>query len=72
MADQDDGDDNWVEKNGPNSLCFTCAGLRKISEARLYVVQATEDLQTGMTMAEWRTCPQCGGKGYLPGLQPPV
>ncbi|MGP4020436.1 hypothetical protein [Saccharopolyspora sp. 5N708] len=73
MADQhDDSNDTGIDAHGPNALCFTCGGLRKISEPRLYVVQATEDLQTGMTMAEWRTCPQCEGKGYLPGLHPPV
>jgi len=69
---QDEGDDYSAANHGPNAMCFTCGGLRKISEPRLYVVQATEDLQTGMTMAEWRTCPQCKGKGYLPGLAPPV
>ncbi|QIZ35814.1 MULTISPECIES: hypothetical protein [Saccharopolyspora] len=65
-------DDEQMRAGGPNALCFTCGGMRKISEPRIYVVQATEDMQTGMTMAEWRTCPQCDGKGYLPGLVPPV
>lgn len=66
------GDNAGIAANGPNALCFTCGGLRKISEPRLYLIQATEDLQTGMTMAEWRSCPRCGGKGYVPGIQPPV
>ncbi|MCI2417480.1 hypothetical protein MOQ72_08595 [Saccharopolyspora sp. K220] len=72
MADQGDKDNTGIEAYGPNALCFTCGGLRKISEPRLYAVQATEELHTGMTMAEWRTCPHCEGKGYLPGLAPPV
>ncbi|WP_223839841.1 hypothetical protein [Saccharopolyspora pogona] len=40
-------------------LCLTCGGLRKLGEPRMYVVQATEDMRTGMTMGEWRTRPQC-------------
>ncbi|GAA4846582.1 hypothetical protein [Saccharopolyspora rosea] len=58
--------------HGPNTLCFTCGGMRKLSNPRIYVVQATEQTETGMTMAEWRTCPQCDGSGMLPGIQPPV
>lgn len=61
-----------LAKSGPNAICFTCGGYKKISEPRIYVIQATEDMQTGMTMGEWRTCPQCQGKGYLPGIVPPV
>ncbi|GAB2740885.1 hypothetical protein GCM10027174_12930 [Salinifilum aidingensis] len=56
---------------GPNSVCHSCGGLRSLSEPRLYVIQATEDLCTGMTMAQWRTCPHCSGKGYVPGISPP-
>lgn len=68
----DEDDDSALFANGPNALCFTCGGFKKVSEPRLYMIQATEDMQTGMTMAEWRTCPQCKGKGFLPGLQPPA
>lgn len=53
------------------AVCFTCGGLQKITEPRLYMIQATPELQTGMTMHEWRSCPQCGGTGMLP-LRPPV
>lgn len=73
MPDEDDQDDlNELYANGPNALCFTCGGMRKISEPRLYVIQATEDMQAGMTMGEWKTCPHCKGKGYLPGINPPA
>jgi hypothetical protein len=58
--------------HGPNAVCFTCGGFRKTSEPRVYVIQATEEMQTGMTLGEWRTCPQCDGAGQLPGLQPPL
>lgn len=71
MSDEG-GDNAGIEANGPNALCFTCGGLKKISEPRLYMIQATEEMQTGMTMAEWRTCPQCTGKGYLRGINPPA
>lgn len=64
--------DSEDSENGPNSVCHTCGGLRSLSEPRLYVVQATEKLSTGMTMAQWRTCPHCSGKGYLRGIHPPV
>ncbi|GAA0523449.1 hypothetical protein GCM10011581_39400 [Saccharopolyspora subtropica] len=57
---------------GPNAVCHTCGGMQKIAAPRLYAVQATTDVTTGMTLAEWRTCPQCGGRGYLPGLQAPA
>ncbi len=66
MADQPDF------ARGPNSLCFICGGYRQISEPRLYVVQATRELRTGMTLGEWRPCPQCAGNGQLPDLHPPV
>ncbi|WP_258718653.1 hypothetical protein [Saccharopolyspora gloriosae] len=42
-----------------------------MSEPRLYVIQATRETETGMSMGEWRSCPYCGGAGRLPGLQPP-
>ncbi|MBE9374155.1 hypothetical protein IQ251_06800 [Saccharopolyspora sp. HNM0983] len=71
MPDDEDGGTRALPA-GPNALCFTCGGLRKLSEPRLYAVQATEDLQTGMTLSEWRSCPQCSGKGYLNGLNPPM
>ncbi len=64
--------DNPAFAQGPNTVCFTCGGFRKLSEPRVYVIQATEELQTGMTMGEWRTCPRCGGSGQLPGVHPPV
>ncbi|RCW45307.1 hypothetical protein DFQ14_103276 [Halopolyspora algeriensis] len=67
-SDQDNSD----FARGPNTLCFICGGYRRIGEARLYAVQATSDLQTGMTMAEWRTCPHCEGTGQLRGLRAPV
>lgn len=68
---QDDpGGNNFAR--GPNTLCFLCGGFRHISEPRVYAFQATSDLQAGMTMAEWRTCPQCKGAGQLPGLRAPV
>ncbi|MDR7301198.1 hypothetical protein [Haloactinomyces albus] len=57
---------------GPNTLCFTCGGFRRVSEPRVYVIQATTDMQAGMTMAEWRTCPHCRGTGHLRGLDAPV
>ena len=53
------------------AVCFTCGGFQKIAEPRLYMIQATPDLTTGMTMQEWRTCPQCRGDGLVP-LRPPV
>ncbi|MBB5071977.1 hypothetical protein [Saccharopolyspora gloriosae] len=43
-----------------------------MSEPRLYVIQATRETETGMSMGEWRSCPHCGGAGRLPGLQPPI
>jgi hypothetical protein len=57
---------------GPNTVCFTCGGFRKISEPRVYVIQATAEMQTGMSMGEWRSCPQCASAGQLPGLKPPA
>lgn len=57
---------------GPNTVCFSCGGFKKISEPRIYVIQATRETETGMTMGEWRTCPQCKGLGILPGITPPV
>lgn len=66
------GTDSELFASGPNAVCFTCGGFRKISEPRVYAVQATEQVTTGMTMAEWRTCPQCHGDGMLRGLHPPV
>ncbi|GAA4867574.1 hypothetical protein [Saccharopolyspora cebuensis] len=59
-------------ERGRNTVCYSCGGFRKISEPRLYEIQATEELTTGMTMGEWRPCPQCDGAGLLPGLRPPV
>ncbi|MER7083030.1 hypothetical protein SAMN02982929_01717 [Saccharopolyspora kobensis] len=61
-----------VFDRGPNAICFTCGGFKKVSDPRLYMIQATEDLTTGMTLAEWRGCPQCGGDGILTGIRPPV
>ncbi len=58
--------------DGPHTVCFGCGGFRKISEPRVYVIQATPELQTGMTMGEWRTCPYCSGAAQLPGLQAPA
>lgn len=72
MANEHKGVDTEMFASGPNAVCYTCGGFRKISEPRLYVVQATEEVATGMTMAEWRTCPQCHGDGMLRGLNPPV
>ena len=63
------GDADFAE--GPNTLCFTCGGFRKISEPRLYLIQATTEVQTGMNLSEWRTCPQCEGTGQLPGTPSP-
>ncbi|GAA0539759.1 hypothetical protein GCM10009533_43630 [Saccharopolyspora spinosporotrichia] len=56
----------------PSAVCFTCGGFRKVSEPRIYLIQATADMWTGMTMGEWRTCPQCTGEGQLPGVRPPL
>lgn len=64
-------DDNTEPPRKMHAVCFSCGGFEKISEPRLYMIQATPDLTTGMTMSEWRPCPQCHGRGYLP-LQPPV
>lgn len=69
MDEQPRGDADFAE--GPNTLCFTCGGFRKTSEPRLYLIQATEEMQTGMTLSEWRTCRQCEGAGQLPGLPAP-
>ncbi|MBK0869173.1 MAG: hypothetical protein IJH84_04955 [Saccharopolyspora sp.] len=71
MNDRDEQDGPGFEE-GPNTVCFGCAGFRKLSEPRLYLIQATTDTQTGMTMGEWRTCPHCNGAGKLPGVRPPV
>lgn len=57
---------------GPNAVCFTCGGFRKVSEPRVYVIQATADTRAGMTMGEWRDCPHCGGTGRRIGLHPPT
>ncbi|WP_017973386.1 hypothetical protein [Actinopolyspora halophila] len=57
---------------GPNTVCFTCGGFRKVSEPRLYMIQATEDTRAGMTLGEWRDCPDCRAGGLLPGIRPPV
>lgn len=57
---------------GPNTACFTCGGFRKVNQPRVYVIQATEELRTAMTMGEWRTCSHCRGAGQLPGLHPPL
>lgn len=59
-------------EDGPNTVCFTCGGFRKCSDARAYVIQATAELTTGMNMAEWRTCRKCHGSGRIAGLTPPV
>lgn len=67
----DDDSDDTVG-NELNTVCLTCGGFRQVSEPRLYAIQATEDLRTGMTLAEWRVCPQCQGTGLLPSLTPPV
>lgn len=55
-----------------NTVCPTCGGFRKVNNPRLYQIQVDETLTTGITMGEWKTCPQCNGDGHLPGLQPPV
>lgn len=65
-------EDQPAFERGLRPLCFTCGGFRQISEPRLYVIQATHDLQTGMTLGEWRTCRQCAGNGQLSELLPPV
>jgi hypothetical protein len=70
MNEQDGGEIEFSQ--GPNTACFSCGGFRKVSEPRVYVIQATPDLRTGMTMSEWRSCPQCGGSGQLHGLRPPL
>ncbi|GAA2807275.1 hypothetical protein [Saccharopolyspora taberi] len=68
-----DGENEGLDiASGPNAVCFTCGGFRKVSEPRIYLVQATADLHTGMTLGEWRTCPQCSGAGQLSGTAPPV
>ena len=72
MGESDDEDRPPEWASGPNAVCYTCGGLRKVTQPRLYVIQVTEDMQTGMTMNEFRTCPQCDGRGWLPGLVPPV
>lgn len=69
MDERYEGDAEFAE--GPNALCFTCGGFRKISEPRIYVIQATVEMQTGMSLSEWRTCPQCEGAGQLSGLRSP-
>lgn len=58
--------------HGPNTLCFTCGGFRKLSEPRVYVIQATSDTTAGMTMGEWRDCPHCHGAGHIRGLSAPA
>ncbi|SDK56956.1 hypothetical protein SAMN04487820_109166 [Actinopolyspora mzabensis] len=59
-------------KHGPNTVCPNCGGFQKVSEPRLYMIRATEETHAGMTLGEWRTCPQCQGDGHTPGLRPPV
>jgi hypothetical protein len=72
----DKGDGNRRDQvdfaSGPHAVCFSCGGFRKVSEPRVYVIQATADMQTGMTMGEWKDCPQCSGAGQLPGIHPPA
>lgn len=58
--------------HGPNTVCLICGGFRKLSEPRIYVMQATSDTTAGMTMGEWRDCPHCGGSGLLRGLRTPA
>lgn len=58
--------------DGPSALCVTCGGFCKVSNPRVYVIQATTDTKAGMTLAEWRDCPQCGGTGHLSGLRAPT
>lgn len=58
--------------SGPRAVCFTCGGFRKVSEPRVYVIQATTEIRTAMSLAEWRTCPQCNGSGQMHSLHPPV
>lgn len=53
------------------AMCFTCGGFQKINNPRLYQIQVDDRLTTGMTMGEWKVCPQCGGSGRLP-LRAPV
>ncbi len=80
-AGDDDYEDNGeegedVEPLEPwptaSTVCFTCRGMRKISHPRLYVLRADEDVITGTTVGELRTCPQCAGEGRAVGFQPPV
>ncbi|WP_460961965.1 hypothetical protein [Parasphingorhabdus pacifica] len=59
-------------EDGPNTVCFTCGGFRKLSEPRAYAIQATAELTTAMSMGEWRTCHECRGSGRLAGLTPPI
>lgn len=54
-----------------SAMCFTCGGFQKVNNPRLYQIQVDERLTTGMTMGEWKVCPQCHGAGRLP-LQAPV
>lgn len=70
MATDDDDEPHF--NSGPHTVCHTCMGMRGYTEPRLYLIQATEDTQTGMTLGEHRTCRDCNGTGKLPGLQPPV
>lgn len=69
---EQDGNGETSFASGPNAVCFICGGFRKVSDPRVYVIQATADTQTGMTLAEWRDCPKCHGEGLLPGVRPPL
>lgn len=53
-----------------SAICFTCGGLQRVTNPRLYQIQVDENLTTGMTMGEWKTCPQCNGSGHLPPQAP--
>lgn len=53
-----------------SAICFTCGGFQRINNPRLYQIQVDENLVTGMTMGEWKTCPQCHGDGRLPPQAP--
>lgn len=59
-------------KSGNHVICFSCGGFRMIGQPRVYVMTVSESFETGDSMLSWRRCPQCCGKGILPGLKPPV
>ncbi len=64
--DSHEHDDPGVAPD-PRALCPSCGGMGIVSQPKLTLLGGA-----GRTLPAPEECPQCGGRKFLPGLQPPL